>query len=115
MSILIKTPEIGILRAMGSKARSIRRIFVYQGLFIGVFGTALGCIVGYIVCWMQERFDLIAIPSDIYIISNLPVDMQPLDFLLVSVVSLTISLLASVYPARKAAALQPVEAIRYIM
>ena len=115
MSILIKTPEIGILRAMGSTARSVRRIFVYQGLFIGVFGTVLGCTVGYLVCWMQDRFDLIAIPSDIYIISNLPVDMQLLDFLLVSVVSLTISLLASVYPARKAAALQPVEAIRYIM
>jgi lipoprotein-releasing system permease protein len=115
MSILIKTPEIGILRAMGSKARSVRRIFVYQGLFIGVFGTALGCIVGYLVCWLQERFDLIAIPSEIYIISNLPVDMQLLDFVLVSVVSLTISLLASVYPARKAAALQPVEAIRYIV
>jgi len=115
MSILIKTPEIGILRAMGAKARSVRRIFVYQGLFIGVFGTALGCIVGYFVCWLQDRFDLISIPSDIYIISNLPVDMQPLDFLLVSLVSLTISLLASVFPARKASALQPVEAIRYIM
>ena len=115
MSILIKTPEIGILRAMGSKASSVRRIFVYQGLFIGVFGTALGCMVGFLVCWMQERFDLIAIPSEIYIISNLPVDMQLLDFLLVSLVSVTISLLASVYPARKAAALQPVEAIRYIM
>jgi len=115
MSILIKTPEIGILRAMGSKVRSIRRIFVYQGLFIGVFGTALGCIVGYFVCWLQLRFDLIAIPGEIYIISKLPVDMQPLDFVLVSAVSLTISLLASVYPARKAAALQPVEAIRYIM
>ena len=115
MSILIKTPEIGILRAMGAKARSVRRIFVYQGLFIGVFGTALGCAIGYIVCWLQDRFNLISIPSDIYIISNLPVDMQPFDFLLVSVVSLTISLLASVFPARKAAALQPVEAIRHIM
>ena len=115
MSILIKTPEIGILRAMGAKAKSVRRIFVYQGLFIGAFGTALGCVIGYIVCLLQDRFDLISIPSDIYIISNLPVDMQLLDFVLVSVVSLTISLLASVYPARKAAALQPVEAIRYIM
>ena len=115
MSILIKTPEIGILRAMGSKTGGIRRIFVYQGLFIGAFGTALGCIIGLVVCWLQDRFDLISIPSDIYIISNLPVDMQPLDFVLVSVVSMTISLLASVYPARKAAALQPVEAIRYIV
>ncbi len=114
MSILIKTPEIGILRAMGSRTREIRRIFVYQGLVIGGLGTALGCLVGLVVCWLQSRFDLISIPSEIYIISSLPVDMRATDFLLVSAVSITICLLASAYPARKAASLQPVEAIRYI-
>jgi len=114
MSILIKTPEIGILRAMGSRTREIRRIFVYQGLVIGGFGTALGCLLGLVVCWLQSRFDLISIPSDIYIINSLPVDMRATDFVLVSAVSLIICLLASVYPARKAASLQPVEAIRYI-
>lgn len=114
MSILIKTPEIGILRAMGARTREIRRIFVYQGLVIGCFGTALGCLVGLVVCWLQSRFELISIPSDIYIINSLPVDMRATDFLLVSAVSLTICLLASAYPARKAASLQPVEAIRYI-
>ena len=115
MSILIKTPEIGILRAMGSRAAGVRRIFVYQGLVIGVFGTALGCAIGSMVCMLQDRFELISIPSDIYIINSLPVDMQLVDVLLVSVVSLIICLLASVYPARKAASLQPVEAIRHIM
>lgn len=115
MSILIKTPEIGILRAMGSKARSIARVFLYQGLFIGVFGTALGCLIGLAVCLVQDRFRIISIPSDIYIISSLPVDLQLLDFLIVSAVSLTICLLAAVVPARKAASLQPVDAIRYIM
>ena len=114
MSILIKTPEIGILRAMGSRTREIRRIFVYQGLVIGGFGTALGCLVGLVVCWLQARFELISIPSDIYIISSLPVDMRATDFVLVSAVSLIICLLASAYPAKKAASLQPVEAIRYI-
>ena len=114
MSILIKTPEIGILRAMGSRTREIRRIFVYQGLVIGGFGTALGCLLGLVVCWLQSRFDLISIPSDIYIINSLPVEMRATDFVLVSAVSLVICLLASVYPARKAASLQPVEAIRYI-
>jgi len=114
MSILIKTPEIGILRAMGSRTREIRRIFVYQGLVIGGLGTALGCLVGLVVCWLQSRFDWISIPSEIYIISSLPVDMRATDFLLVSAVSITICLLASAYPARKAASLQPVEAIRYI-
>ncbi len=115
MSILIKTPEIGILRTMGATASSIRRIFVYQGLAVGVLGTGLGCSLGFTVCYLQQRFNLITIPGDIYFISSLPVDMQPLDFLLIATVSLSICLMASIYPARKAAALLPVDAIRYIM
>lgn len=115
MSILIKTPEIGILRAMGATAGSIRRIFVYQGLAVGVLGTGLGCSLGFAVCYLQQRFNLITIPGDIYFISSLPVDMQPLDFALIAAVSLSICLMASIYPARKAAGLLPVEAIRYIM
>ena len=67
------------------------------------------------VCLLQQHFELISIPGDIYIISSLPVDMQAVDFALVSLVSLVICLLASIYPARKAASLMPVEAIRYIM
>ena len=115
MSILVKTPEIGILKAMGSTARGIRRIFVLQALAIGLVGTLLGCALGLVVCLLQQHFQLISIPGDIYIISSLPVDMEALDFLAVSAVSVAICLLASLYPARKAASLMPVEAIRYIM
>ena len=115
MSILIKTPEIGILRTMGARASGIRNVFVYQGLFIGVFGTALGCALGFVICWLQDRFDLITLPSDIYVISALPVDMRSTDFAIVSLVSLAICLVASALPARKAAQLQPVDAIRYVM
>ena len=115
MSILVKTPEIGILRAMGATQRGIRRIFVYQGFAIGIVGTALGCTLGLVVCVLQQRYELIRIPGEIYIISQLPVDMQLLDFALVSVVSVVICLLGSIYPARKAASLMPVEAIRYVM
>ena len=61
------------------------------------------------------RFELISLPGDVYLINSLPVDMEALDFLLVAAVSLSICLLTSVYPARKASALMPVEAIRYIM
>ena len=114
MSILVKTPEIGILRAMGARTGGIRRIFVYQGAAIGVFGTALGCLCGSAVCWVQGRFEIISIPSNIYIISSLPVDMQWPDFVVVSAVSLGICLLASAVPARRAASLQPVDAIRHV-
>ena len=115
LSIFMKTPEIGILRTMGSTTRGIRRIFVYQGLAIGIVGTALGCCIGLVICLLQQQFQLISIPGDIYVISSLPVDMQLFDFFLVSVVSLAICLVASLYPARRAAALMPVDAIRYVM
>jgi lipoprotein-releasing system permease protein len=115
MSVLIKTPEIGILRAMGCTVREIYRIFVYQGLVIGSAGTLVGCLVGLALCLVQQRFAVISIPGDVYLINSLPVDMEALDFLMVAAVSMVICLLTAVYPARKAAALMPVEAIRYIM
>ena len=115
MSILVKTPEIGILRAMGATQRGIRRIFMFQGLVIGIVGTTLGCALGLVVCTLQQRYQIIRIPGEIYIINELPVDMQFFDFAMVSVVSVVICLLGSIYPARKAASLMPVEAIRYVM
>lgn len=115
MSILVKTPDIGILRTMGATTAGVRRIFMYQGMFIGGAGTACGCLIGFVVCLLQQRFELISIPGEIYIINSLPVDMHAVDFAVVAVVSLVICLLASIYPARKAARLIPVEAIRYII
>ncbi|MEE3260115.1 MAG: FtsX-like permease family protein [Candidatus Latescibacterota bacterium] len=115
MSVLIKTPEIGILRTMGCTVGEIYRIFVYQGLAIGGIGTFLGCLVGFGLCFAQQRFALIAIPGDVYFISSLPVDMAALDFALVAAISMVICLVTSIYPARKASRLMPVEAIRYIM
>ena len=115
MSVLIKTPEIGILRTIGCTVGEIYRIFVYQGLAIGGIGTLLGCLIGFGLCFAQQRFDLIAIPGDVYFISSLPVDMEVLDFALVGLISVIICLATSIYPARKASRLMPVEAIRYIM
>ncbi|OPX31159.1 MAG: hypothetical protein B1H40_04420, partial [Candidatus Latescibacteria bacterium 4484_181] len=76
-------------------------------------GTASGCVVGYLLCWIQENFKVISLPADIYIISAVPVNMRPLDFICISAGSLAICFLASLYPANKASSLQPVEAIRY--
>ena len=115
MSVLIKTPEIGILRTIGCTVGEIYRIFIYQGLVIGGIGTFLGCLIGFALCLAQQRFALISIPGDMYFISSLPVDMSVLDFALVAAISMVICLATSIYPARKAAGLMPVEAIRYIM
>ncbi len=115
MSVLIKTPEIGILRTIGCTVGEIYRIFIYQGLVIGGIGTFLGCLIGFALCLAQQRFALISIPGDMYFISSLPVDMSVVDFALVAAISMVICLATSIYPARKAAGLMPVEAIRYIM
>lgn len=115
MSVLIKTPEIGILRTIGCTVGEIYRIFIYQGLVIGGIGTLLGCLIGFALCLAQQHFALISIPGDMYFISSLPVDMDVVDFALVAAISMAICLATSIYPARKAAGLMPVEAIRYIM
>jgi len=113
MIVMEKTREIGILKSMGATARSIMKIFVYEGVIIGFIGTGLGCILGYSIGFMQMEFKIISLPADVYIIDALPMQLQLLDFIAIAVVALVLCLLASVYPAYKAAKLFPVEAIRY--
>jgi lipoprotein-releasing system permease protein len=113
MVVMEKTKDIGILKSMGATARSIKRIFLFEGLVVGVMGTTFGTIIGFILCWLQDQFKLIGLPAEIYIINAVPIDMRLLDFVWISAASLGICLLASLYPAKKAAAMDPVEAIRY--
>lgn len=113
MVVLEKTKEVGILKSMGASQRSIRRIFVFEGMVVGVVGVVAGCVLGFSLCWIQDTFGVVSLPADIYIISAVPVDMRILDFLWISAAALGISFLASLYPAWKAASLDPVEAIRY--
>jgi lipoprotein-releasing system permease protein len=113
MVTMEKTKEIGILKSMGSTTGSIRRIFTFEGLFVGVAGTLMGNVVGYGLCWAQQTYKLFALPSDVYIISWLPVLMKWGDFFMISTAAILITFLASVYPAAHAAKLDPVEALRY--
>jgi lipoprotein-releasing system permease protein len=113
MIIMEKRAEIGILRSFGMNARSIRLIFLYQGGIVGVVGTLLGSGLGYLGCWLQSTFHLIRLPADIYFISALPVDPRGTDFMLVAAASVGLCLLASVYPASRAARLFPVRALQY--
>ncbi len=112
MVVTDKTREIGILRSMGMTARNILRVFMLQGLIIGVAGTGLGVIGGLGLSWIIDHFGLISLPGDVYLIDRLPITLDPLDVALVAVLSVLISFAATVYPSRQAAALMPVEAIR---
>ncbi len=113
MIVMEKTKEIGILKSMGAKSKSIMRIFIYQGLIVGVGGTVVGCIVGYLLCWSQYTYHWFALPSNVYIINFLPVLMKWTDFLFVALAAVAISYAATLYPSWKASQLDPVQAIRY--
>ena len=98
---------------MGCTSTSIMKIFMFEGLVVGAVGIVLGSVFGYLLCWIQKTFNLISLPPEIYFINSLPVDMRPLDFILVALAALVLTFLATVYPARRASQLSPVDAIRY--
>lgn len=113
MVVIEKRKDIGVLKSMGSTNSSIMKIFMFEGLVVGAIGIILGTIFGYILCWIQRSFNIISLPAEIYFISTLPVEMRPLDFILVASAAMILTFLATVYPARRAAQLPPVDAIRY--
>jgi lipoprotein-releasing system permease protein len=112
MVVTDKTKEIGILRAMGMPARSIRRIFLAQGFLIGLVGTALGLTLGLGAAFALDRLKLIPLDPQVYFIDHLPVARQPVDIAVTAVASLLIAALATIYPALQASRLLPVEAMR---
>ena len=113
MVVADKTREIGILRAMGLRASAIRSIFLAQGMVIGIVGTGLGLILGVGLAMIQAHFKLIKLDQSVYFIDHLPVSLQVGDVALIVLMSLSIPVLATWYPARQASRLLPVEAIRH--
>jgi lipoprotein-releasing system permease protein len=113
MVVSDKTREIGILLAMGMPARSIRRIFLLQGVVIGAVGTAAGVLLGLTVAVLLEHVFPIPLDPSVYFIDHLPVTTDPFEVVLIMVASVAVSALATLYPSAQAAKLYPVDAIRH--
>jgi len=117
MLVMEKNRDVAILRAMGAKKKSIKRIFIIDGMTIGVIGTFLGSISGLGICYILKTSEIIRklIPFDnkVYPISEFPVKIEPLYFITVAVCSLLICLIATMYPSSQASKKDPVEALRY--
>jgi lipoprotein-releasing system permease protein len=113
MVVTDKTREIGILKAMGLPARSIRRVFLAQGVVIGGVGTALGLVVGFGGAFALERYKFIPLDPQIYFIDHLPVTTQPADVAWIVMASIVTAAVATLYPAIQASRLYPIDAIRH--
>jgi lipoprotein-releasing system permease protein len=111
--VMEKSRDIAILKTMGTSAQRIMTIFMLQGLIIGLVGTVIGGACGLALCWVLDTYRLIHIPSDVYQVSYVPFTVLPLDFAIVIVSAIVICFVATLYPSRPAARLDPVQALRF--
>lgn len=113
MMVMEKTRDIAILKTMGATDSSIRKIFVFKGMAIGALGTFIGVSLGVILCKLLEHYQFIELPGDVYYLSKLPVLLNVMDIGVIAGSSMVICFLSTLYPARQASRLNPVEAICY--
>jgi lipoprotein-releasing system permease protein len=111
--VMEKSRDIAILKTMGASSRSIMIVFMLQGLVIGLVGTAAGAALGVSLSYVLDRYELIKVPTDVYQVSHVPFHVLPLDFAVVVLAAVVICFLATLYPSRQAARLDPVQALRF--
>jgi lipoprotein-releasing system permease protein len=111
--VIEKHRDIGILKTMGAGARSVTAIFMLQGLVIGAAGTLVGAVLGYGISYVCDRYRLIRVSTDVYQISYMPFTVLGLDFTVVVIAAVAICFVATIYPSRQAARLDPAQALRY--
>ena len=112
--VMEKSRDIAILKTMGSPASSIRWIFMLQGLIIGLVGTTVGAIAGYALIFMLDRYKLISVSEDLSLsLAYMPFKLQPFDFAVVVASAILICFVATIFPSRQAARLDPAQALRY--
>lgn len=113
MLVIQKTKDIAVLMSIGADVSSIRRIFMLQGTFIGLAGTVLGFLIGVPVSLLLKKYQFIKLPSNVYPVDYLPVRLEAIDLLSIGGAAFLLCFLATIYPARRAAALNPSDALRY--
>jgi len=113
MIVMEKGREIAIMKAMGATSRGVMSIFMIHGFIIGITGTSIGILGGYILCQVLKKYQFINLPADVYYLSYLPVKMNVADFIVVPAAAILITFLATLYPSWQAARLDPVEPLRY--
>ena len=112
MIVMEKKKEVGILMALGTRKNSITKIFIIQGMIVGVLGTIFGLILGFTVSYLQLKYEFIALPGDIYFINAVPILLSVTDFISVAVVSILLTFLSTIYPSYQAGKLLPAQIIR---
>jgi lipoprotein-releasing system permease protein len=113
MMVMEKTRDIAVLISMGTRRSQVRRIFIAQGVLIGVVGTAIGLVLGYALSWAGGHYHLLSLAPEVYSIDYVPFAPRAMDGVLVALVAISISLIATVYPSWSAARILPAEALRY--
>jgi len=113
MMVMEKHRDIAILMSMGAKASQIRKVFVYEGALIGAVGTAIGLAIGYGVCYFAERYQWVKLDQQVYSIPFVPFEPRALDGIWIAAAAMAVSLIATLYPARSATRIAPVESLRY--
>jgi lipoprotein-releasing system permease protein len=111
--VMEKSRDIGILKTMGTSARRISVIFMMQGTIIGVVGTVVGAVTAVVLCWVLNEYKVVRIPEDVYQVAYVPFVIKPQDFVLVVLSAIIVCFLATIYPSRQAAKLDPIQALRF--
>jgi lipoprotein-releasing system permease protein len=113
MMVMEKYRDIGILMSMGATHSQIRRIFMMQGVLIGVVGSAIGLIVGYAICFLAMKYHWPPLDETVYSMRYVPFEPRWVDALWIAGLAILVSFLATIYPARNATRIAPVEVLRY--
>jgi lipoprotein-releasing system permease protein len=113
MMVMEKTRDIAVLMSMGTRKSQVRRVFIAQGILIGVIGTAIGLVLGYALSWAGGHYHLLSLAPEVYSIDYVPFAPRAMDGVLVALVAIGISLIATMYPSWSAARILPAEALRY--